>query len=399
MRICLLKFYGWPESFNERVAQLASHVDEVVVIKPKNIDTKREPADVADNVVVIPLYPSRRPVMKPRFKSAVLPLYTIQAVVFYLLFALQSGHCDVFHSFDRPFASLTAAALAAITGRPHVASVRGLILPRYESRGSLPRRLQNGLLRSVIAPLIELSLRGCAHVITKAEFQRRVVTEITGIESRRISTIPTGVDYDVFTPTAGDSKLSVLNELLCSDAQPGHVVLFLGKLVPGKGADLFVEHAISETFPKDIEFLLVGECLNEEFEHKLRSIVQESDSGSKVTIHADRIPYEDVPKLLSEIDSVALLSRAGVEGVPRVLQEACVSETPIIAADVDGISGAFKGQEGCYLIQRNNPKEFREAILASRESTPNREVFRDTLDMDKNYAKYARIYESVSQGD
>lgn len=396
MKICLLKFYGWPESFNERVNQLADRVDEIVVIKPKNVDLRREPTGIADNVSVISLYPSRRPVMKPRFKTIVLPFYTIQAVIFYFWFAAKRGHCDVFHSFDRPFASMAAAILGTITGRPHVASVRGLILPRYGPRGSFLRQIQNRLLQFFLRPLIVLSLRGCDHVITKAEFQRSVVADIASVNPKQISTIPTGVDYDLFSPTVGNPDRSVLRELLNNSSRADHVVLFLGKLVSGKGADTFVEYALTEEYPDDVEFLMVGECLNREFESELRKAIAASESGSRITLHADRIPFEDVPALMAEVDAVTLLSRSGVEGVPRVLQEACVSETPIIAADVDGISGAFKGFEGCHLIRRESATEFREAVLASRESKPDREKFRSSFDINRNYTKYVDIYRSVS---
>jgi|AntDeeMinimDraft_5_1070356.scaffolds.fasta_scaffold05478_3 glycosyltransferase involved in cell wall biosynthesis len=396
MKVCLLKFYGWPESFNERVSQLAKHVEEIVIIKPRNVDPSREPTGVADNVSVISMYPSRRPVMKPRYKTAVLPLYTFQAIVFYLWFAMIRGHCDVFHSFDRPFASLAASALSTITGRPHVASVRGMILPRYESQGSLAKRVQNRLRRLCLRPLIKLSLYGCDHIVTKAKFQQSVISELANVRSENISTIPTGVDYETFTPSATESDCRILSDLIKDMSQSNHVVLFLGKLVPGKGADVFVEHALNGDYPDDIQFLMVGDCLDRNFERELNNTVAESESGSRTTIHANRIPFEDIPGLIREVGAVALLSRSRVEGVPRVLQEACVSETPIIAADVDGIAGAFKNKDGCYLVDRNSTEEFQEAVLASRGSNPDRNAFRDILDINRNYAKYSDIYESVS---
>ena len=400
MKICLLKFYGWPETFNERVKRLADRVDELIIIKPKNKDEAREPSTVAENISVVQLYPSRQPVMKPRIKTLFIPLYTAQALLFYFFFVWPYGNCDVFHSFDRPFASLAAWGLASLTGKPHIASVRGLVLPRYEARGSLRRQLQNTVLRMTLAPLITRSLRSCDHIITKAHFQRAFIREITDINVKSISTIPTGVDFDLFNPGLIVDDKTVIQDVVEQDINDQeHIVVFIGKLVPGKGADTFVEHVSSGSYSDDVHFLMIGEFLNREFEEQLRERIAGAGVADQITIHADRIPFEGVPQLIAEAGAVSLLSRSGVEGTPRILQEACVMNTPIIASDVDGIHGVFGGCDGCYLIDRDETSQFADAVRESRTVKPDREEFSGVLDIEKNYDQYIRIYrDAINNG-
>jgi glycosyltransferase involved in cell wall biosynthesis len=120
--------------------------------------------------------------------------------------------------------------------------------------------------------------------------------------------------------------------------------------------------------------------------------------SDRTILYPDRVPFESVPRLLDSADAVILLSKPGSEGVPRILQEACAMETPIIGSNVTGIAGAFNDLPGCYLIDRDDPLEFTSAVDQAVTDPPEmpRELFADRFDMYKNYEKYAEIYKTLS---
>ena len=73
-------------------------------------------------------------------------------------------------------------------------------------------------------------------------------------------------------------------------------------------------------------------------------------------------------------------------------------QTPIIAADVPGITNAFQDLPGCYLIDRESTDDFVNAVNEIYYSDHNmgHEEFINRFNMKRNYAQYVRIYESLS---
>jgi glycosyltransferase involved in cell wall biosynthesis len=242
-------------------------------------------------------------------------------------------------------------------------------------------------------------LANADHVVTKAEYQVEFVRETFAV-SPDFTTVPTGVDFNDFNPTKAYSEhitevLNISDESLTED---NDVVLYLAKLLPKKGPDqvLRLVNQADDRLPPDIKFVFVGEFRDASFEqefHELQHAVSE-----RTLLFSQRVSFNDVSKLLNSADAVVLLSKSGTEGVPRILQESCAMQTPLVASNVTGIAGAFDDLPGCYLINRDDPQEFTSAVSQAVIDSPQmpRGLFADRFDMYKNYAKYAEVYKTLS---
>ncbi|WP_161782052.1 glycosyltransferase family 4 protein [Halolamina rubra] len=208
-----------------------------------------------------------------------------------------------------------------------------------------------------------------------------------------MESIPTGVDYSKFDPNIEDDKDGTLNGIFQNIPEDRVVVLQLGQIVYRKGSDLFAERATSYSGYPCSHFLLVGESQTEEFSKKVKEICQKS--GDRITVYDGWVDFDKIPQLISSVDIVCLLSRPGHEGVPRVLQEACAMETPIIASNVEGITNMFNEKEGCFIIDPFDQESFDKAVKKSLEETPDRENFAKSIDMSKNYDRYRDIYDQI----
>lgn len=393
-RVCWIKLNGWPDAFNERLRAIAATVDELVLIKPANNDPDDDPPDTLENVTVLDLSPSRDPVLSPRSRVLLYPVWVIQAVIVYFLYAARANGVDVFHAVDYPFGALTGRLLSLVTGTPQVVSVRGLPTAQFEGGKTRRSRVFNAIAEKILVTTNWLALRGADYVITKSSYQQDYLTDRYGITDAPMRSIPTGVDYEEFDPgmvTADGSFLQTLSADIPTD-QP--VVLQLGQIVQRKGAERFIDFALA--YDGDpCHFLLVGETKSEDYRRRLEQLIATGDAD-RVTLYDDWVPFEDIPRLLAAVDVVSLLSTPGHEGVPRVLQEACVMETPIVASDVDGIRDVFADREGCFLVDRDDADAFEAAIMAALKTKPDRDNFASQLDIHHNYRQYSEIYTELA---
>ena len=391
MRVCLIKLNGWPDAFDERIHFLTKYTDEILVIKPKSNRKDTELTEKFKSVEVVNLWPSRKPSLTSNYSLLFYPIWVIQAVVTYFIFCFYNESYDVLHAVDYPFSATATKVISNINQKPRISSVRGLQAARLSSE--LDKTIKSKILLKTFLVLIRHSLEGSDFIITKSEYQKGYIRDNYGIKNIPMECIPTGVDYNKFSPYIYGSDYEILDSLLTDEELEKKTLLHLGQLIPQKGLDKFVEHAI-ETDNSDVHFLAIGEFSDSEFKDRIINYIT-NNKGDKITIHSSYISFSKVPKLISEVDGVCLLSENNVEGVPRVLQEAVVMNTPIIASDVDGISKNFKSKDGCFLIDRTDICEFRNAIKYSFQESPNRDEFRHIFDIDNNYKRTVDIYKNA----
>jgi glycosyltransferase involved in cell wall biosynthesis len=112
-------------------------------------------------------------------------------------------------------------------------------------------------------------------------------------------------------------------------------ILFLGRLSPTKGPDLFVKAAIklSEKY-SNTEFLLAGP------DEGLRKELERAAKGQMNIKILGEVSEKQKLNLLKNSDTFVLPSRR--EGLPLTLLEAMASSCPIIAAPVDGVKSVFR---------------------------------------------------------
>lgn len=399
MDVFLFKLNGWPDTYDERIRALSRSVD-ITFIRAAPTDNTDEFDDL-ENVDVFEVYPRRGSHISPGWlKPIVFSLHVMQAFFLAVLLAIRRGRPDVIHALDYVLGGIAALAVSKLLRRPLVISVRGYKEPVYHSILKEQQTVRAKINYQILVTLTKIVLARADHIITKAEYQRGAVERAIN-ESPQFSTIPTGVDFERFNPSTvatRDYLAELFPQDITEDSHDSFRLLYLGQIIPQKGIDTILEHIAENAgdLPDDLVFVLIGECRTEEFCSRIKSLSE--GIPQQVLFRSSRIPFDEVPELLASVDAVTLLSEPAHEGVPRVLQEACAMEVPIIASDVSGISGAFGTVQGCNLIDRDDPAEFVDALIDLYEDHPemNRTDLENQFDMYQNYRKYATIYQRVS---
>lgn len=399
----VLKLNGWPKTFDERVNAIAASVDELVVVRPKPPE-KIDRITELDNVVVYDLLPQRGSFVRPRWLKPILfPLHVLQAMLVMTYLLLRGKLPPVIHALDYALGGLAAAVISRLFSVPLVVSVRGLKEPRYKALIEQDKTLRSLANYHILRGITSFVLTSADHVVTKAAYQVDFVRKTFGVNPG-FTTAPTGVDFEVFDPskTADTESMTELVDMPDEDlAADDNVVLYLAKLLPEKGPDKVLQlvNAAGDELPANVKFAFVGEFRDTTFERQFRELQRKV--ANRVVLYPDRVSFEDVPDLLRVADAVILLSEPGTEGVPRILQESCAMQTPIIASDVTGIAEAFEDLPGCYLVDRNDPQDFTRAVTQATTNPPEmpRNLFADQFDMHRNYARYAAVYADLTEAD
>jgi len=124
---------------------------------------------------------------------------------------------------------------------------------------------------------------------------------------------------------------------------PGEaVVLYAGRLVPEKGADVLLAALTGLTPPGPVRVLVAGDGpLRAELEGRARALT----SPVQVSLLGNR---EDLPRLLALADLVVLPSRW--EGLPMFLLEAMAAGKAVLACAVGGIPDAVEHAASGWLV-------------------------------------------------
>lgn len=396
--VLLLKLNGWPETFDERVAVLAARVDEIMVIRPKPTETKSDFGDL-NNVKVFNLYPPRGSFIKLQIlKPIVFPMHVFQSIILMSVFLLVGRLPPVIHTLDYALGGTAGAVVHRLFSIPLVISVRGLKEPQYESLADRKETVRSIISYRILRLLTKFSLTSADYIITKADYQVTYITNEFNVHAK-FTTVPTGVRFDVFDPGETADMENIPDKLKNKFKENNTVILYLSKIIPRKRPDK-VLHLIKVTedeLPPDINFAFVGAFRDKSFELRFRELRREVEE--RTFLYPNSVGFNIVPWLLNKADAVILLSDPRTEGVPRILQESCAMQTPIIGSNVVGIANAFEDLPGCYLINRSKPQEFKWAVKQATGNPPEmpRDVFAERFDIHRNYAKYAAIYDELSK--
>jgi len=398
--VVLLKINGWPDTFDERAEAIADAVDRLVVVRPRP-DYDSDLAEVS-NVTVHDVPPRRGSYVTPWLKPLVFSVHVCLAVFLLAsLVARRDRRPDAIHALDYALGGVVGGAVARLWNVPFVVSVRGLKEPRYRDLARQRGTIRALLNYEILTRFTRFTLHSADHVVTKAPYQVAFVREQFGVDPG-FSTLPTGVDFDVFDPKTvedDDRLYRLLEREGLSLDESDRVVLYLAKLLPEKGADRILElvRETDDRLPDDVTFVFVGEFRDEEYEREVRTLHREV--SDRVLLYSKRVAYKAVPSIVNAADAVVLFSEAMTEGAPRILQESLAMGTPVVASDVAGISDSFGGLSGVYLVDRDDPEQFLEAVTSATDppGATDREAYRDRFDMTRNYRAYADIYASLGE--
>jgi glycosyltransferase involved in cell wall biosynthesis len=166
-----------------------------------------------------------------------------------------------------------------------------------------------------------------------------------------------GIDLERFAP--GD-RAAARRQLGLADESP--LVLFVGRLVPGKGLpELLEAFARLHGRHPGVHLALVGDG---PLRRQLADGVAERGLGAHVRLVGE-VPYEHIPLWLQAADVFTLPSEA--EGFPNVIREALACDRPVVATAVGDVSRVV-GPDVGRLVRVGDPAELCEALLAALET-------------------------------
>ena len=248
---------------------------------------------------------------------------------------------DVVHAHSPPpLASHYAGSTASERGIPYVVT--------YHCDVELPSTL-GSIVESVYRRSLGAdTLRNAAQVI--------VTTRTYAATSRAVwrynpSVIPNAVDHRRFRPDVDGS--AVRSELRIPVGEP--VVLLVGRIVPHKGVEHFVEAA---RYVPDAWFIIAGDG------SLLDSMKRLADSMGV----ANRVRFlgpvqeERLPEVYAACDVFALPSVSRLEAFGIVALEAMATGKPVIVADIPGVREVIEDGRDGLLADPMNPRDLAEKI-------------------------------------
>lgn len=187
-----------------------------------------------------------------------------------------------------------------------------------------------------------LAFRASDAIVCNGRAVQSFVVQHYRAPADKCAVIYNGVDIHHFAPCSTDSQSRKPTERL---------VVTVGRLVPAKDLDLFLEAAALLAHKKsDVRFLIVGDGPSRE---ELERHVSRNGLNGRVSFLGERA---DVPELLHGADVFWLTS--GWEGLPNVLLEAMACAKPIVTRDVGACREiVFHGANG-YLVPSRNAEKF-----------------------------------------
>jgi len=167
------------------------------------------------------------------------------------------------------------------------------------------------------------------------------------------------------------------------------VVGFVGRLIPVKGADLFLE-AFAHCRDLALQAVIVGDGATRPL---LEARAAELHLKGRVTFTGT---HSEAARVFRAFDVWVLSSRS--EGTPNVLFEAMASSVPIVAAAVGGVPEVISSDEA-VLVRPEDPEALaqgiRRVLLANDEAQQRAAAARRRLDDQFSAGQWLRSYEAV----
>jgi glycosyltransferase involved in cell wall biosynthesis len=172
------------------------------------------------------------------------------------------------------------------------------------------------------------------YILTTGESVKEDMITNNRIQANKISSIPTGIDANIFNPDKFDkSEAKTTFNIASDEIAIGNV----GVLRSFKRHDIFIDVAkkLLDNFPnKKFKFLIAGEGPQRE---QLETKLNEFNLNDHIVLlgHID-----NVAEFLSAID-IFLFTSDSKEGVPQSIMQALLMKKPVIATDVGSTKDLF----------------------------------------------------------
>ena len=238
---------------------------------------------------------------------------------------------------------------------PSVADEGCLVVKAYGSDVDHPPETPEPLPELIDAR--RLLLQAAHRVIAPSECFRKKVATYGEIDPNKIEVLPFGVDTQLFAPNqCRDSASLVVG--YCKGFEPVYAPL------------AFIEAAsgVLKTHP-DVRFELVGDG---SLRQQCRALAESLGIGHALRWY-DFVPHQELPRIMSSWDIVAITSRKESFCVTAI--EAAAMGLPVVATDVGGLRESVERDRTGLLVEPNDPHLIAAAITTLlQDSTLRREM-------------------------
>ncbi|MDQ5886670.1 MAG: phosphatidyl-myo-inositol dimannoside synthase [Patescibacteria group bacterium] len=270
----------------------------------------------------------------------VLPYFFLKS--FWLLL---TNRIDIVHAQDG-VVSIVMFPLSMIFKKPLVVVIHGLDAT-YKSK------LYQSLIKWSLSRADKII---CISGAAKAEILKR------GFDDTKVQVIPLGITDDLH----GDKRNAreLVRQFVPKYSGNQKIIITSGRLVERKGVDWFIKNVLPGVLKQQPETLLLVSG-----EGPWRERIQESIDQSAMNEHVvlfGRTSDEQLKILYNGADCFVMpnvVVDGDMEGFGRVLLEAALCETPVVASGIEGIVDAIVDGKNGTLVQERETEEFIRVIL------------------------------------
>jgi glycosyltransferase involved in cell wall biosynthesis len=208
-------------------------------------------------------------------------------------------------------------------------------------------------------PVVESFIRKCVfraldvevfrradHTIFVGEAGEREAKTRWAVPQQKVSTIPNGVDTNLFTPYGSSDSADPWPQLAAG------YCLYVGTLSPRKGVDLLLRALMD----LDIPCVVAGDGPSRK---ELERTARELGLSERVSFLGS-VPHAQLPELYRKAAIFVLPSSA--DAMPLALLEAMASGIPPVASSIYGIPKVIQHRYNGLLVTPGNLGEFRTAL-------------------------------------
>lgn len=209
--------------------------------------------------------------------------------------------------------------------------------------------------RIPFAPVVKRIMLAAARYAYHHADATRSVSHTTEARARAYAPAVPSVHFMAWSDTA-----AFANAVRTMPVEQASDVVYAGVLRPGKGVHVLIEAFAAFKHPA-AHLWLIGEAQNADYTAELHKQVQRSGLAERVHF-TGRISQTELARHLAASRVMVLASFS--EGLPRVVVEAMLTGTPVIATRVGGIPELIADGENGYLIEPHNVDALLQALQA-----------------------------------
>lgn len=186
-----------------------------------------------------------------------------------------------------------------------------------------------------------------------------------GLSPSKAQVVPLGIRLDRFKPAADKAVAREALVRAIQSRQPAAqctlLVASVGRLVPRKGVDWFINHVVPQ-LPADVHFIVAGDGSERV---RIEASVAAHGLQNRVTVLGQVTDSElEIVYRGSDLFVMPNIAVQGdMEGFGLVMLEAGLCGLPVIASDIEGIQDVIADGENGELVLSKSAEGFRAAVM------------------------------------